>query len=150
MSKVIDTVKVLWKKGLIYILIGTFVIKLISFFGSIFLVRVLSKRDYGILGYLENLYGYAYIFAGMGTSNAILRYVVLGKTIQEKFNYFYYSLKRGILWNVFLSIAVSGISMLYHHPLKYQEYLWLFYILMLELPFQYIIDNIYCNEREMF
>lgn len=69
----------IWKKGLIHILTGTFLTKLVSFFGAIFLVRVLSKEDYGILGYLENIYSYVFILAGMGMSNAILRYVVLGK-----------------------------------------------------------------------
>ena len=78
-NNVVDIIKNIFKKGLVHILAGNFMTKLVSLFGSIFLVRILSKEEYGILGYLENIYGYVFVLAGMGMANAILRYVVLGE-----------------------------------------------------------------------
>jgi len=150
MNKVINSIKTIWKKGLIHILTGTFIIKLISFFGSIFLVRVLNKQDYGVLGYLENIYGYVFIFAGIGVSNAILRYVVLGKDRQEKYIFFSYAYKMGFFVNCILVIIAIVMCFFYPHPEVYQNSGWLLYILLLSLPFQYITDNVLCNERAMF
>ena len=90
MKKIKELIKILYEKGVVHIFIGSFITKLVAFFGSIFLVRILSKWDYGVLGYIENIYGYIFIFAGMGLSNAILRYVVLGNDREEKYSYYFY------------------------------------------------------------
>ena len=145
-----DFLKKIWTKGLLHILAGTFMTKLVGFFGSIFLVRVLSKWEYGILGYLENIYGYIFIFAGLGMSNAILRYVVLGKTQEEKYSYYSYAVSRGRTYNILLIAAALLVAWLYPHPEAYREWTWLLAVLGLAIPFQYTADNVLCNERAMF
>ena len=147
---VCNSIRAAWNKGLFHIFAGTFCTKLITFFGSIVLVRVLSKQEYGVLGYLENIYSYLFVIAGMGLSNAILRYVVLGKTNQEKYNYFAYAYKHGILWNAFLILFAWLVSLIYPHPSAYRPYTWLLNVLILAIPFQYVTDNVLCNERAQF
>lgn len=142
--------RLIWTKGAVHIFAGSFLTKLVSFFGSIFLVRVLSKQDYGILGYLENIYGYIIVLAGVGLSNTILRYVVLGKTITEKYSYFIYASRSAFIYNIFLVLFAEIINFFYPHPEAYEGYTWLLGILFLGLPFQYITDNILCVERAMF
>ena len=149
-DKLLQFAKKIYQKGLVHILAGSFMTKLVSFFGSIFLVRVLSKEDYGILGYLDNLYGYVFVLAGMGVSNAVLRYVVLGKTPEEKYGFFRYAYRRGILWNILLGIGAVVVFGFYTHPADYRDYVWLLNILLLALPFHYLTDNVLCNERAMF
>lgn len=150
MGKMKEALDIIWKKGLLHIMTGTFAIKIVSFFGSIFLVRVLSKEEYGILGYLENIYGYAFVLAGLGVSNAILRYVVLGDSLQDKYNYFAYACRRGIICNLILTGFIGILSVFYPHPMPYRNYIWLLLILLMGLPFQYLCDNVLCNERAMF
>ncbi len=150
MENLVKNLKILYQKGLFHVFIGTFTTKLITFFASVFLVRVLSKKEYGILGYLENIYGYILVLAGMGMSNSILRYVVLENTRQEKYNCFIYSVKKAACWNVILIIIVGFTFRVYPPPDEYQYYIWLIYVLLVSLPFQYITDNILCNERAMF
>lgn len=149
-SKIKNSWDELWKNGAIHIFIGSFVVKIVSFFGSIFLVRTLNKQEYGILGYLENIYGYALVLAGMGMSNAILRYVILGRNTQEKYNYFSYAYRYGVCWNIGLIIVIGVGGLFYPHPVAYREYAWLLPALMVALPFQCICDNILCCERAMF
>ena len=139
-------IKAVWEKGLFHILSGSFLTKIVGFFGSIFIVRVLSKQEYGILGYLENVF----IIAGMGLSNAILRFVILGKDINEKYSYFQYTVRKGFLWNILLAVIAGTVFLLYPHPEAYQGYTWLILVLLLALPFQYLTDNTLCNERAMF
>lgn len=150
MSKVLNKIKQLWNKGLFHILSGSFLTKIVGFFGSIFIVRVLSKQEYGILGYIENMYGYVFVIAGMGLSNAILRYVILGKDINEKYSYFQYAVRKGFIWNILLVVMAGILFLFYPHPESYQDYTWLILLLLLALPFQYLTDNTLCNERAMF
>lgn len=48
-----------------YVFAGSFLSKLAVFLGSIILVHVLSKADYGVLGYVENLYIYGLMAAAV-------------------------------------------------------------------------------------
>ena len=64
-------IKELFERGAAHLFVGNFIVKFISLFGSIFIVRLLTKEEYGILGYIENLYSYGYIFVGLGLSIAI-------------------------------------------------------------------------------
>ena len=145
-----EMLKKIWNKGLPHIFAGSFLTKCISFFGSIVLVRALSKSDYGVLSYLENIYGYIWIFAGLGLSNAILRFVVLKDEIEYKRRYFEYAVKTAMLFNVLLILLAALLNTFYPHRTEYQSYSWLFYILLLSLPFQYVTDNVLGHERAMF
>lgn len=124
--------------------------KLVALFGSIFLVRILSKEEYGVLGYLENLYGYVIVLAGMGMNNAILRYVVLGRTAQEKYGYYRYCVNRAMLWNGALVVLAAVFFLFYPHKEEYRSYTWLLYVMLLMLPVQNMTDLLLCNERAMF
>lgn len=149
-NRIAQGFKAIWQKGLLHILAGSFMTKLVSLFGSIFLVRVLSKQDYGILGYLENIYGYIVVLAGMGMANAILRYVVLGKDDKTKYGYFRYAFGKAQIWNVLLIVAVSILFCFYPHKEEYSPYAWMLYIMFLMLPLQNATELVLCNERAMF
>lgn len=140
----------IFKKGLVHILAGSFMTKLVSMFGSIFLVRLLSKEEYGVLGYLENIYGYVLVLAGMGMANVVLRYVVLGDTPEKKHGYFRYSMKSAWLWNILLITVAGLIFWFYPHKAEYRSYTWLLAVLFLMLPLQNTTDLLLCNERAMF
>ena len=124
--------------------------KLVSMFGSIFLVRILTKEEYGVLGYLENIYGYVLVLAGMGMANVVLRYVVLGDTSEKKYSYFRYSFNRAWLWNIILIAIAVPIFLLYPHKQEYSSYAWLLNIMFLMLPLQNTTELLLCNERAMF
>lgn len=140
----------LLKKGAFHILMGGFLNKFVSLFGSIIIVRLLTKQEYGILSYIENLYSYAFVIAGMGLSNSILRYVVLSKEIDEKKSYFHYALKNGFIFNIGLVLIASIISLLYPHGESFEIAKFLLIIMLLELPFQDIVNDELFFERAMF
>jgi O-antigen/teichoic acid export membrane protein len=139
----------LWNKGAFHIFGGSFLSKFVAFFGSIFLVRALSKTSYGLLGYIENIYGYIYIFAGMGLGNALLRYVILGKTRREKFTYYRYAITRGTAFNVIFVLIVAVCSLFYPHPDEFQSAKWLLLIILLAMPFQFLMDSNALTYRAM-
>lgn len=140
----------LWRGGAFHILVGSFLTKFVVFFGAIFLVRVLSKASYGVLTYIENIYGYIYLFAGMGLSNAILRYLILRKENKEKFGYYRYALTKGTIFNIVLVIVVSLFFLFYPHQNEFISAKWLLLLMFLTLPFQFLFDSNLLTYRAMF
>ncbi|MDD2417773.1 MAG: oligosaccharide flippase family protein [Oscillospiraceae bacterium] len=137
-------------KGAFYIFFGNFTIKFIAFFGSVFIVGILSKDEYGTLGYVENLFSYAYLFAGLGMTNALLRYVVLADTLQEKKQYYSYIISRSFIFNIFLVAIACVVAILYPHPEGFKPATFLLPLLLLSLPFHSLVDSNTCLYRAMF
>lgn len=150
LNRILNGVKTIFRKGLVHILAGSFMTKLVSMFGSIFLVRILTKVEYGVLGYLENIYGYVLVLAGMGMANVVLRYVVLGNSPEKKYGYFRYSMRTAWLWNLILVVGAGLLFWFYPHKEEYSGYTWLLSIMFLMLPLQNTAELLLCNERAMF
>lgn len=141
MHSVKEKIKQLYSSGAIHIIGGTFATKFVAFFGSIFVARILSKDDYGIMGYAETIYSYAFIFAGLGLSYAVLRFLVLAETAEKKKQYFQYILQHGIIRNIIIAgILVVGVN-LFPIPANYTRTKALIPILALLLPFQDILND---------
>jgi O-antigen/teichoic acid export membrane protein len=138
------------KKGAFHVFIGSFITKFVAFFGSVFIVRTLTKTDYGTLGYVENLVDYAYLLAGMGLTNALLRYVILAQSDEEKRAYYNYIIKNSTIFNVILVIGACVFSYFYPHPKEFAQAQWLLPILLLSIPFNSLTDSNICLYRAKF
>ena len=149
-EKTVQYIRSLHEKGALYILVGNFATKFVTFFGSIFLSRILSKNDMGILSYMENICSYAYVFIGLGMANALLRYVVLAETKEKKLAYVNYSLKRGLTFDIIIVVVLILINFFYPHKSSYKEWAFLIPILIIALPFQDLINQAQINERALF
>lgn len=150
MDKLLNWIKILWKKGIAYIFLGNLLNKFTVFFGSVVLVRILTKNMYGELTYIENLYGYVYIFAGLGLSNAAIRFIVLEKSREKQYGIYTYLIKQGTIYNVLLLFLFSTFLSIYPHPQEFLSIKELCYIYILVLPFQYILDVNFWTERAFF
>lgn len=137
------------KKGALHIFIGNFVNKFVGLCGSIFIVRLLTKEEYGILGYVENLYSYAYIFAGLGLSLALLRFNVIAENNEKKYSNFAFVLHREISINIILIIVVISFALIYVDTKRYFHSDILLMILAIALPFQDISATCLAQERAM-
>lgn len=142
--------KLIWEKGAIHIFTGSFLVKFVTFFGSVIIVRLLSKAEYGLLSYSENLYSFAYILAGFGLTNAVVRYVVLAKTEEEKKAVFDFIHKLSFKINLALIVIFAVINTFYDHTENFETCRIYIYIMLLSIPFQYCIDNDLSLERSLF
>lgn len=127
----------LLKNGAGHVFLGSFITKFITFFGSIFLVRLLSKPEYGVLSYYENIIGYFMVFAGLGMAAGTQRFLILSDTIEEKKGCFNHALKRGNIWNFILCLVCAVFCMLYRHPDAFNGYPQVILFLILCVPFIY-------------
>ncbi|MCI8565291.1 MAG: oligosaccharide flippase family protein [Lachnospiraceae bacterium] len=132
----------LYSEGAWHITLGTFITKFVGFFGSIFIVRILSKEDYGVLSYVENLFSYAFLLAGLGLSYAILRYEVLANTIEEKKAYHDYIVKKSFIIDVGIVAIVLLTNCFVTYPEEFASAKYWLPIVIVILPFQ----DLYTNE----
>lgn len=150
MKKLKSSICSLSQKGAFYILLGNFITKFVTFFGSVFLSRILTKSDMGLLAYMENWMGYAIIFAGLGMNNVMLRYGVLSKSRGEHFGIFSFVVRRSLIIDTFLVIVFIAINAIFPHKHAYQTTVTIFPIFILYVPFQDLINSIQMNERASF
>ena len=148
--KINEKINFIKQKGAVHILVGSFSTKFVALFGSVFIVRLLTKEDYGLLGYIENIYSFVYIIGGLGLSNATIRYVVLGDKIEEKKSYYTYIRNRSFVYNSIFVILFTLINLLYPHPQEFTSARNLIIIMLIMLPFQYSMQNDLVLERAMF
>ncbi|MCR5182710.1 MAG: oligosaccharide flippase family protein [Clostridia bacterium] len=153
-SKIKNTAKEklgsLWKSGGVHVISGSFLNKFVAFFGSIVIVRLLTKADYGGIRYVENLYNFFFLVAGMGISNAVLRFVVLEDDLKEKKSVYRFMARTALIFNVALVLIGLVINRFYPHNGEFGSYGYLLYIMLLMLPAQYFNDNSLTLERAMF
>lgn len=146
-----DIIRKILDKGGGHILVGNFATKFVTFFGSIFLVKnLLTKTEYGVLGYMENLCSFAYILMGLGLSNALLRYGVLSQSIEKKYAYYKWAITRSLVFDFVLAFFLLCFNYFYKHPLNYEVSRELFPILVISLPFQQLTADNQMNERALF
>lgn len=148
-TNVVNTLKRLWDQGALYIIGGSFLSKIAAFLGSIVVVRILSKSDYGILASLENIYTYAYVLAGYGLNNALLRYMVLEGSDRKREGIFLYVIKSGTAFN----IALILVAWLVGHcvlPQGTDSFSGLLSVMLLALPLQFVYDSSLNALRSLF
>lgn len=133
-------IQVCLKKGIVYIFSGSVLIKFISFFSSIVLIRLITKEDYGILASIENLYGYLHLIMGFGLGNAFLRFIVLSNTMQQKLGWYKYLVNAGTKNNIVILVLLFLVSNFFlKNTTTYvnSNYIMIF---CLALPFQYLAE----------
>ena len=81
-------------------------VKLIAFFSSIIVVRLVDKSSYAYLTYADNLYNYALAFVGLGMPSAICKYCAVAKSKEEDRAYFSFALKYGTMFQFLVSCVV--------------------------------------------
>lgn len=138
------------EKGAPHILIGSLATRFVSLFASVFVVRILSKTDYGVLSYYDNLYSYFFLFVGYGLINSVLRYIVIADTIEEKKSIFEYCKKNGTLFNFILMTIGLFFAFFYKHPIQFIDKKYCLIMMILFLPAQYIINLNILTERAFY
>ena len=138
------------RKGAFAILSGTFLTKIAAFLGSLILVRIMSKSEFGVFSYMENLYTYAYLFAGYGLNNAVFRYLVLKEGVSEKKGVFNYVVTQGTKFNLAFVAVLATLAFLFPHSEEFSAAHLLLPLMLLALPFQFLSDTCSFSLRALF
>ncbi len=126
--------------GALHVTIGSFVTKFVAFFGSVFVVRLLSKEDYGLLSYVENIYGYALVIAGLGLSYSILRYVIVAED-DKKGSVYRYVIKHSVIINLIITLIIIVANFFVPYPDGVKDSVCLVPIIALLVPSQDLFND---------
>lgn len=102
----INKVKWIIDKGAVHILGTNVVNKVLSFFTNILIVRFLTKTEYGIFGYANNIISFFLLVSGLGMTSGVLQYGSEKRPEEEKRLFFKYGMNFGLLINVVLAIMI--------------------------------------------
>ncbi len=140
----------LFSRGAAHIIVGNFLTKFISFFGSIFLVRLLTKEEYGVLMYFENITSYFFLFAGLGLAAGIQRYLIIADKREIKKSCIKRAFVKGNLWNIFLVISCISFIIYYPHPGSFSDHIFVGICLAICIPFIFCYNTCFSAFRADF
>lgn len=130
----------MYDTGALHVTIGSFVTKFVAFFGSIFVVRLLSKEQYGLLGYVENIYGYALVVAGFGLSYSILRYVIIAQENKRR-KVFQYVVNRSLVINFVIAAIIVVANFFVPYPEGFKESVYFVPLIAILVPVQDLFND---------
>lgn len=101
----------LYLKGFFHIIGSNILNKIMQFCSGIFIVRVLTKEEFGIFTYAQNLLAFFLLINGLGISNGFLQYGSRNSDNEDlKNSIAKYSLNYGIKINFLISILIVFYS----------------------------------------
>lgn len=103
-----NKIKKLYETGFFHIFSSNVVNKILLFCNGIFIVKVLSKENFGVYSYSQNLLSIFLLFSGLGINNGLLQFASKSNE-KEKNEIFKFTLRLGIIINLIL----TGIVILY-------------------------------------
>lgn len=101
----------LYRKGFVHIMGSGFVSKLLTFLGNVFVVRFLTKSQYGTFGYIDNIMGFFLIVSGLGMTGGILQFCSESRSESQKNAYYRFGLQFGIVVNIILCIIIFIVAL---------------------------------------
>ena len=98
--------------GFFFIFLSTVLVKVVTFCQSIIVVRLLSKADYGLYSYCNNIITMIMLFDGLGCIAGILQFGSECAGDQKRKNAFLlFGAKLGMITNVLTSIVIAVLAM---------------------------------------
>ena len=97
--------KWLYDAGMLHIVSSSFFNKACTFVGNVFVVRILTKAEYGTFGYADSIMAFIINFAGLGMTSGVLQFCSEQRDEREKLAYAKFGLNFGVLSSFVLSVG---------------------------------------------
>ncbi|MBE5951271.1 MAG: flippase [Lachnospiraceae bacterium] len=135
-----DAKKRLSETGFFHIVSSSVINKIITFASGIILVHVLSKSDYGVYTYANNILGFCKIVSGFGIVSGILQVCSEVSNSEKRERIFQYGCRIGVLFDVLLAVFIFILGLCIELPIDGANYC---LRLMCALPLvQLIVDAV--------
>lgn len=99
----------LFRTGFFHIYGGNVINKALAFFNNVILVRVLTKREYGIFTYTWNIYGMVMLFSGLGIAGGMLQ--ICSEKKKDKF-YSHVVMSYSVRYGMICNLILGGVILL--------------------------------------
>ena len=116
MHKAAEKIKIFLMKiksnGMGAIVIYSVINKIIGLVLAIIIVRILTKSDYGVYSYANNIISIFLVFSGLGIKNGILQFCCEMRPDLEKAQLYRFGFNFGLVINICISMALVGYAAL--------------------------------------
>lgn len=127
MKTLIEKIKDLRKAGFFDIFGTTVVNSMVSFIYGIFIIRLLTKQEYGTFSYVQNILNFGLMFCSLGGNVGLLQFCAESIERAKKYSYCRFAWKMGMAGSVIIPMAMllytqldnSGISHLVLYTLEF-------------------------------
>lgn len=100
--------------GLFHVMGSTFFNKIVAFVTNIFIVRILSKYDYGLFSSAFNVFLIAILFNGFGISSATLFFASDKEDEETRNSTYKFAIKFGLTINILLCLGILVYGLFGH------------------------------------
>lgn len=101
-----DSLKKLAVSGFFDIFTATVINSLVSFVYGIFIVRILSTREYGVFSYVQNITNFGVLFCGFGVNLGILQFCSENIDKSQKYSYSRFAVYSGVISSIVTTIVM--------------------------------------------
>ncbi|PKF72961.1 oligosaccharide flippase family protein [Chryseobacterium sp. PMSZPI] len=128
-----------------HVFISLLVAKICAFSGSLFMIRILSEKEFGMMSIVASVFAIFAPFSGFGSPQSLIRFGSLCGSEEEKKELSAYLFRKGFFYQLALSIVFFLLSFLYVSHYYYIFYIFFFFTIRL-MGF-YFLSHIQSNSR---
>lgn len=136
---VIENIKKFYERGLFHIFGSQVINQIVNFAGGILLIRILSKDEFGIYTYAQNIFSIFLLINGFGVQEGLMQFGSRYESEDKKNKLIKYSFKIGLLSNIFLMVLMLFYTCFGTFKIVGAKEI---FILMLFFPFLYTFFGI--------
>jgi O-antigen/teichoic acid export membrane protein len=134
----IDELKELVKKGFFYIFASQIINKIIVFGSSILIIRILSKTDFGIYSYANNIVSIFLLLNGLGAISGLLQFGCENRDNPQKLAaYSSFAWKMGLFFNTVICMFIVVFALFFNFKFEGAE------VILLSMALQPMVSYIY-------
>ena len=106
MEDIKGKINLLIQRGLFHIFGTSIVNNIIQFLTNIFIVHLVSKNEYGVYTYANNIMSFFLLVRGLGLVSGLLQFASEESSVEERIKIYKYTLVKGNQINILLSIGL--------------------------------------------
>lgn len=103
---VVEGIKDLNKKGFFQIFNATIINSMVSFVYGIFIVRLLTKSEYGLFSYIQSIANFGMLFCSLGLNLGMLQYCSENRELKCKYGISKFALQGSLVVSVCIGIVL--------------------------------------------
>lgn len=114
-----------------HVFLALLITKICAFSGSLFMIRLLPEKDFGLLSIVASVFAIFAPFSGFGSPQSLVRFGSLSNSDLEKKELSAYLFKKGFYYHLILSVIFFLLSFFYVAHYYYIFYIFLFFAVRL-------------------
>lgn len=128
-----------------HVFLSLLITKICAFSGSLFMIRILPEKDFGLLSIVTSVFAIFAPFSGFGSSQSLVRFGSLSESEEEKMNLSAYLFRKGFYYHLILSIVFFLFAFVY--TTHYYYIFYIFFFFTIRLVGVYFLSHIQAERR---